>query len=145
MRAKSTSGLPGHTPTTLDAPSDVPSAPTGAHDVSGQVPDVDPRRSAWLLIADGLVQGCPRPLAFSFGADVGRCFLSLQAAGDVVIWAAFLGLDAPSASTFPRSDDPTVLVTLTTASGPVDGLRWTVDHFHRAPAPTCGGEVVDGE
>jgi len=130
MRAKSTSGLPGHTHT---PPADTP-PDTNTGTTIAATSTVDVQRLAWLLVADGLVQGCPCPRTLSTRPGSSYVFLDTDQADDVASWAAFLGLDAPYVTT--REDDARrLLVTVTSASGERHGFEWRVDHYTHDPLP----------
>ena len=139
MRAKSTSGLPGHTPTPpADAPPDTATGTTIA-----ATSTVDVQRLAWLLVADGLVQGCPCPRSLSTRPGSPYVFLYPDQASDIAPWAAFLGLGEPSVSTYPDDSRP-LLITATSASGNRDGLRWSLNHYTREPLPDAPGDQASG-
>jgi len=138
MRAKSTSGLPGHTPTPpTDTPPDTPAVAAAV-----ATSTVDVQRIAWLLIADGLVQGCPCPRSLSTRPGSPYVFLYPDQAGDIAPWAAFLGLGEPSVSTYPDDTRP-LLITATSAYGNRDGLRWSLHHHTHEPLPDAPGDQAN--
>jgi hypothetical protein len=136
MRSKSTFTLPEpSTDTTADL------SALSAHLVAER------RHAAWVEIADGMLQRCPDPDTFCVHADASIACLDLRQAEHVAVWAAFLGLPAPQvrAHDVPAREDVAAAYRLTTTStsGVLDGVRWTLTHYHRDPiesAPAAGGE-----
>ena len=128
MPAKPTSTLPGHR---SEAASSTTTTPTTA--------TVDPhpatswRHSAWIEIADGLVQRCPDPEGFRVHPDRRIASLQLSRPVDVAAWAAFLGLPVPGVQSWIPDDEPTIRLVHTSSTGVVDGVRWFVDHTVREP------------
>lgn len=89
------------------------------------------RYSAWVDIAEGMLQGCPAPADFRVHDDASIAALTVREAGHVVAWAAFLGLSTPRISSRIPAATPSYRLTVTTTAGERAGVYWLVDHFHR--------------
>jgi hypothetical protein len=136
--------MPAHSTSTLPEPSTdttADSSKLSAHLIAER------RHAAWVEIADGMLQRCPDPDTFCVHADASIACLDLRHAEHVAIWAAFLGLPAPEvrAHDVPAREDVTTAYRLTTTStsGRLDGVRWTLTHYHRDPidpAPAAGSD-----
>jgi hypothetical protein len=112
------------------------------------------RHAVWVEIAEGMLQRCPDPENFRVHPDASIASLDLCRGEHVAVWAAFLGLPAPSvrAHDVPVRDGVKGAYRLTTTSthGDLDGVWWNLTHYHRDPidpvtdttdaGPAAGGE-----
>jgi hypothetical protein len=102
--------------------------------------------AVWVEIAEGMLQRCPDPASFRVHRDASIASLDLCHAEHVAVWAAFLGLPVPDVHVqdVPARDDVKGAYQLTTAStdGDLDGVWWTLTHYHRQPVDLATGAAT---